>query len=342
MTTKELAKLLGINQSTVSRAFNDDPSISEETKTRVKEMAVKYNYIPRSSKKSYSELKTKTIGFILPNEFLNSGMRRYFLELIAKGSEICEQHSYDLIFVPMTNRFNGENSIKRLITEKKVDAFAIASNTVTPDIFDYIAHERIPAAFMGRSLNASFPEYVSQICFDNEYGGYIATEHLIMQGCQKIMFITMSGNNEVIDCQERLKGYKRALKDHNIAYNRSLIINTDSSFNSAFRAIINDNVAGHFCDGIIAVNSDLALGAISALNYLQRKVPQDACVVGYDDDDICTMISPTLTSIHTPVKEMCDITFNYLIEQIKHNDYDSEPKRMMIRPQLIIRESSLV
>lgn len=335
-TTKDLAKIAGVNQSTVSRCLNDSPLISDETKNRVKKLAEELGFEFNANARSLSTSKTGTIGVIYPDDYTEFGINLYFSTLQNQLRESLERQEIDLIASFPTNKYTNKNNIRRLITCQKVDGLIIIQSNIDHETLSYLKKSKIPFVFLHHYPETCKYEDVDVVYVDHLKGGYLATEYLISRGHKNILCISSNAIGD--EYKLRTEGYKRALSDHNIDFNEQLIFFADLSFMASYN-IIKNLVDLKSITAIFAQTDLMALGAIEALRDLKIKVPDDIAIVGYNDEELSSYFKPHLTTVHQPRETLAQLTCERLIELI-YSKTPKKPTKIAIQPKLIIRESS--
>ncbi|AZV61641.1 MULTISPECIES: LacI family DNA-binding transcriptional regulator [Peribacillus] len=334
ITTKDIAKMANVSQSTVSRCLNDSPMISEKTKKKVLKIAEEHGFQFNANARSLSAKKTNTIGVILPKSLFISGevhFRSWQNELI----ESLERMEFDVIVSFFENRFTKQNNIKRLIAAKKIDGLIILEPSLNDETIAILEKTDIPYIFCKYLPPFYKTREVDFVCVDQYKGGYIAADHLIKNGHKKIMCI--SANHIGGEFGLRTEGFKAALHDYSLPYHDKMLFYGDATFDSGYR-VIKDNVdVLRDFTSIFAQNDLMALGAIKALRELDIYVPQDIAVVGFDDIELSTLYKPYLTTVQQPTKEIAALTCKRLIDKL--NSSETMKQKLEISPTLVIRES---
>ena len=216
ITIYDIAKQLNISPSTVSRALNDNASVSASTKKKVNALAENLGYRHNLFASSLRLQKTHTIGVILHE--LNS----YFITSVLAGIEkIATEAKYNLIIVHSAENANIEVANAHNLFHKRVDGViaSLSFNTENLSHFKQFQSKNIPVVFFDRVFENSDG---AKIIINNFQAGYDATSHLIEQGCRHIAHITSSLKRNVY--AERLRGYKQALQDHKLKFDEKLLI----------------------------------------------------------------------------------------------------------------------
>jgi LacI family transcriptional regulator len=334
ITTKDIAKMANVSQSTVSRCLNDSPMISEKTKRKVLKIAQEHGFQFNAHARSLSANKTNTIGVILPKSLFGQGLEVYFSSWQNEIIESLERMQMDVIISFFENRFTKQNNIERFIAAKKVDGLIIMEPSLDDKAIATLEKTEVPFIFCKYLPPIYKTKDVDFVCVDQYKGGYIAGDHLIKLGHRNIMCI--SANISGGEFQQRTDGFKEAFKDHNLQYDDKLYYG-DTTFHSGYR-VIKDNIEIlNDVTAIFAQNDLMAQGAILALKELDIKVPNEIAVVGFDDIELCTFYKPYLSTIHQPTKEIATLTCKRLIEKL--NSTSTMKQKLEISPTLVIRES---
>ncbi|WP_105616580.1 LacI family DNA-binding transcriptional regulator [Vallitalea okinawensis] len=336
ITIKDIAKIAGVNYSTVSRSLNDSPLVAQPTKDRIKKIAEELGFEFNANARSLTTSKTGTIGIIYPENFDEFGIHLYYSSLHHQLRKSLEKLDLDLIVAFPKNRITKENNVKKLITKQKVDGLIIAQSDLDQETLRFIAKAKVPFVFFHHPVDTKF-EDVDAVYTDHFQGGYLATKHLIEQGHQRI--ICMTAGDE-LEFQLRTGGYRAALDDHGLVFKDDLIIEGRPYFELAKELIIEKFEVVRSADAIFAQNDLLAWGVIEALKEKNIKVPQDIAVVGYDDIELSTYITPRITTIRQPREEIAALTCERLYELLSSKNTDRKRKKKTeLPPSLIIRES---
>ncbi len=326
VTIKDIAKLAGVSSATVSKVLNGkDKSISSKTRERILNIVEEQGYIPNGIAKSLRVKSTKTFGLVIPN------VTNPFFSELAKGIEdASEAEGYSLILCSTYGKDNREKQYLKILEEKKVDGAIIAASTKEDiEVIDRVSY---PIVLLDRDVVVG--SNIGKVIVDNEYGGYIATKHLVEAGCKNIGHITSSLKDN--PSMNRHKGMLKALKDFDIEINESLYyygkFSIDTGYEGAKMITRNNKVDGIFCG-----NDIIAIGAIRGLKEMGYRVPEDIKIVGYDDIYISKYMDPPLTTVRLPIYSIGSNAVEVLLGMISNNKKGN--KRKLI-PQLVIRDSA--
>lgn len=263
VTIKDIALKLNMSISTVSKALNNDPSISALTKERVKKLANEWNYIPNEAARHFKLNKTFAVGLIIPN------MLDEFYVLVINGAEkIAFMENYNVIMSQSHEDPVTEEKIVDLMKRNRVDGLIVAITKETQDMapFRNLESIGIPVVFFARPPKDDFFDYVIA---DNEGGAFEATEFLIKKGHRRIGHLM--GPEPLAVSHKRLQGYKAALEKHTIKFDPALVKVTDLTEESTFLAMSQFMKMKFPPTAFFAFKNYVSLDAIE---YLKKKFPK--------------------------------------------------------------------
>ncbi len=329
ITIKDIAKLAGVSTATVSKIVNNKiDDVSDTTVEKVRKIIKEKNYTPNYLARSMVTKKTKTLGLIIPD------IRNPFFTDIAKGAEDrANELGYSIFFCNSDDDLEKEIKYINSLIEKQVDGIMLAGAAKRNEDRERKININIPIVSVDR--NVYYERIMGSIEIDNYTGAYIAVNHLISKGYERIVFVT--GPLETKPSMERLRGYKKALEDSGKKiYNENIIVGTyERNFGEKIIETLDyplSNV-GFFCG-----NDLIAIGLIKSLKEKKYKVPEEVGVVGFDDIYISLLISPSLTSVSQPSYKMGYESIDLLIKILGNNNEKKNKK--ILKTRLINREST--
>lgn len=333
MTIKDIAKILNISASTVSRALKDHPDISEETKAAVRRVAKSVNYRPNALALSLRKAKTNIIGVVVPE------MTHHFFSSVLSGmDETAFGRGYTTMICQSGERADRENASLQSLIDSRVDGILLSVSKSTTDntFINQIITDGIPLVMYDRTLDGVD---VSRVTTDDYNGAYKAVKLMTGHGRRRIALLC--GDSGLIVSDHRRQGYETALRDAGIELNNDLIIDADTP--EKLRANIGrlNDIAGEI-DGLFAINDDTAVAAMKALKQVGRRIPQDVEIIGFGDDPIAAIVEPSLTSVEQNGYEMGCEAMKTLIDQIESGLVVNRSIEKAMEPRLIERESSKV
>lgn len=326
---KDVAGLAGVSVSTISRVINKNIPVDEATREKVLQAIEKLKYKPHLQAKGLRIKSGRLIGLVIPG-FVHL---HAFVNIIYYILESITQHGYDLI---LENNHDDpvveENFIDNLI-RRNVDAIIFSRVSDESRVFKILNKENIPFVIIDRALD---DETIPSVVVNNQKAGVLATRHLVSLGHRRVACIT--GPLNIALCRERLRGYQQVLSENKIQMDKSLIFEGDFKFESGKKAVeyfFNRRIK-FTC--LWAQNDIMAAGALKELHNRGLKVPDDISLVGMDDTNLAAIITPSLSTIRQPFKEMSEKAVEMIMMQKKGNELVN--KKVILDPRLIVRETT--
>jgi DNA-binding LacI/PurR family transcriptional regulator len=329
VTIKDIAKLLGISKSTVSRALSEHSDVNLETRNKVLAIAHELQYHPNAIALNLKQQRTQTLGVIVPET-----ENPFFARAVGGIQRIANRVGYNVMVCQSNESYATEKSNLRSLIATHVDGLLISASreTVQTDHFEMILQKNIPVVFFDRicdSLNTS------QVVTDNYEVAFEATEYLISQGCTRIA--TMAGAPHIYTTFNRFRGYRDALIRNQIDLNSDYLLPAD---------LTKDRI-GIFTqhlfslerppDAIFARNDLMAIEMMYILKKRGLRIPQDVAILGFNNETISQFVEPSLSTIGQPAHDIGAAAAELLLAQIKE---PSHRERKLVFSELIVREST--
>ncbi len=315
-TLKDIAKIAGVSESTVSRCLNDNPLVSKKTMARIKKIAEKENFQFNVNARNLASKNTKRIGIIFPNGFYKFNSRDFFSSLEEHLIKAVEEKGYEAIVYTLNSRNKLKSNIKKITNGREVDGLLISCREIPMEDIETIKKNSIPHTFVYYKP-ANYVGDTKVFTNDNNYSGYLATRYLIDNGCKKIATIT-SNNPELTNYSDRTMGYIKALKESKLTLKKEYIIEEEMKFNTGEYLVKRDKNFFASIDGIFCQQDKVALGLIKELVKNGFLIPEDISVIGHDDLEIVDFFEPKLTTVKQPLKNICDNSVVDLFNQINN------------------------
>jgi LacI family transcriptional regulator len=360
VTIRDVAKTAGVSIKTVSRVLTGNGYASAVTRTKVEAAAKKLGYVPNRVASSLATGRTMSIGMVVPD--ISSA---YFSEVALGAETTATKAGYNLILCNTNGRPEQEKHILSYLHQARVDGVIIASPRSTDT--DLLSALKRHPAFV--SINRPFPPKLGgNIVSDHARGMFAAIEHFVRLGCRTIGF--MAGPEHSYTADERMRGFRQAIKSFDLSINSALIIPNAANYESGYRnqyEWFNSVDAGSMrwhelratlgergalallsaqpkVDAIACFNDQFAFGALRACAQLGRRVPNDVAIIGCDDIPLASQVTPSLTSQHIQRYEIGKRAVELLIERINGERQQETivfPHELMIRasaPAVIAKE----
>lgn len=330
-TIEDIARLAKVSKATVSRALNNSSLISLETRERVRAIAREHDFAPNASARSLSLRQSRTIAFVAPasNPDFPCEEDLFGLEMLSSVGNGLRDLDYDLLVIHVDPRDTGW--AHRYLDSGRVAGFIVVSARLKRSQLESMVASNAP--FIGWGIPLAELTYCT-VSGDNLTGGLVATRHLIHGGRQRIGFL--GGPHGSPTVQSRLRGYGKALRSAGRPVDASLIVYGDYSYASGGAAM---HRLVEQCPEVDAVfvNSDLmAIGAITALHDLGKRVPEEVAVVGYDDLPIARYNNLPLTTVRQNLPLAGRLLAQNLIQYIRSGVVTN----VTLPVELVIRRSA--
>ena len=332
-TIYDIAKRVNLTAATVSRALNNNPKISENTRKLVQETAIEMNYEQNTLARALKSGKSFNVGVIVPrmdSNFFASVIRGIEEELYPKGYHVivCQTHDQE----------NLETGNIMSLLNAQVDGIlmSISNSKTKTKIFNNLSQKRVPLIFFDRKKDIPG---VSSVTIDDFNGSYVATKHLIEQGCNRIAHLSNDRSLEIF--KNRYLGYKQAILDHGLAFDEDLVIETASNVEegrNVTKQLLNMEIRP---DAIFSSSDFTALGAIQEIKEQGLKIPEDISVVGFSNEPFTRFMELSITSVDQSPIEMGRRAAKVFLEEVDNKDLKREPQQIVLEAELIIRQSSL-
>lgn len=329
ITLKDLARLLNVSVSTVSKALNDNPEISAGTRQKIKELAESYGYIPNNIAQSLKSKSTKTIGVIIPAILLE------FFSKVLYGIEIeATQRGYKMIICLSNELQQKESDSIDAFINGSVDGIILSIAEETQKTQNYAHFHKslkyhVPMVMFDRVIDEI---KCDKVTIDDFEGAFEATKHLMSIGCKNIAFL--SPIHHISVGKEREKGYLAALKEE--AYD-SCIIHVDNY--KEIEEKLTKRLKSQKIDGILASDEYSAVLAINVSRINGFKVPDDISIIGFTNGLMARHSIPSLTVVTQHAENIGKTAVRLLIDRISGKLPD-EPVQEVLKTNIVERNST--
>ncbi|MHA6249038.1 LacI family DNA-binding transcriptional regulator [Pontibacter sp. CAU 1760] len=333
VTIHDIANELNIAFSTVARALNDNPAISDATKKAVRETAQRLGYRQNKLASSLRSGQSNTVGIIVPSLDVT-----FFGSVVHGVEKIMNQNGYSILLYQSNEAFESEKKGIETFLNSRVSGIiaSVAKETTDYEHFAEIQRRRTPLLFFDRAV-ASLQ--VPSVTINDYKGGFMATEHLIRQGYKRIVHITARQSLSIFT--ERLRGYVDALKQYGLSVDESLIIYGDFSLEFGRQCIRELTERMVDFDAVFALEDFTAMGALQQLLAYQVRVPEDVGVIGFANESFAALVTPGLSSVDQQTLLMGEEAAELFLKVLRSESLPtSQPKRVVLDPQLVVRAST--
>ncbi len=333
VTIKDIARELNLSVSSISRAFNDKFDIKKETRELILKKAKEMGYTPNPIARKLSQKRSFNIGVVVP-EFENS----FFPKTIMGMQDVLLKEGYQVLIMPSNEEPENEIQNVKTLIDNMVDGIilSLCKETKNIDYYKELLDDGVPIVFFNR-VNDGLD--TSNVTFDDYKWAFIATEHLIRQGCKKPIFL--AAPFDLPFAVNRKNGFLDAMKKHNIPDYEKLVFNAGIITEKGEECVDNLLSEDMQFDGVFAVNDLCAIGAMKAIKRNGLSIPGDVAVIGFTKTPLSKYVEPQLSTVEQPSFEMGKIAANLLLKQLQHPDEKLPPEKILLSGQLIQRASSM-
>tara|TARA_R110001592_G_scaffold32428_2_gene113533 strand:+ start:430 stop:1458 length:1029 start_codon:yes stop_codon:yes gene_type:complete len=333
VTIHDIAEILGINSSTVSRALNNSSRVTQKTKDRVLKKATELGYQRNHLASNLRKRKTFSLGVIVPRI-----SRHFFASAIAGIEETAFKAGYNVIICQSLESLEREQSIINTLLANRVDGvlISISMETKNYDHLKGLKQQNIPFVFFDRHCNISGN---SKVVIDDFAAAFRATEHLIQKKSTEIAHFSGPQNLEIY--KNRFLGYKAALEKYSIPFREELVITSSLMEHDGAENVKKMQALPYKVDGLFCANDVVAIGAIQYLKSIHIKIPEDIAIVGFSNETISSVIEPALTTINQSGLEIGNVATNLLLQKISNESKKNSDETIIVKTNLIERKSSL-
>ncbi len=334
ITIHDIAKELNVSASTVSRALQNHPRISQSTRDEVQKLATRYNYQPNIMASSLRRGTSKTVGVIIPR--IN---RNFFSNVIGGMEEELAASGYHLMICQTHEQVENEQSSIQTLINARVDAIilSISLETTVSDHFKMLVDRGIRLYFFDRIFEGI---EAGSVVVDDKLGAYLNVKHLLEQGYRKIIHVAGAGHISIY--RDRKKGYLKAMDEAGLDVPPDWIMEKQlikEGGNSAFSEGMRMNVKpdAFFCAGDFA-----ALGVMQAAKKQKLCIPGDLGISGFANEPFTEFLEPSLTTVDQRGGEMGRLVADMFLHCGESNTESHDCQMTVLTPHLIVRNSSLL
>jgi LacI family transcriptional regulator len=333
ITIKDIARMANVSHTTISRALNNKSRIKNETKEKILTIARELNYQPNFIARSLVMKKTKTLGLVITN------IANPFYTELAQGIEATVRGlGYNIIFCSTHSDLSAEKHYIDMLRSKGVDGIIFTSAHMGDPNIVGLAEDGFPIILVNRrTYHPVVRDKVDYVGVDNMLGGFLAVEHLIRLGHQRIGVI--GGSSESSVGFERLEGGKKALTSYGLEVMGNYFLEGDFLKGSGHRGGKEFLKMAEPPTAIFATNDYMALGTYQAIIEEGQRVPEDIALIGFNDIEFTATKGVELTTIGQKKYEMGALAVNILVEKIEGIESKSSTKEIFLKPELIIRKT---
>ena len=311
MRIQDIARLANVSVATVSRVINNNNNVKEETKERINQIIKENNYYPNIIARNLSKNENNTIGVIVPDI-----KNLYFASIMDGIVDEANNRNLNIILGCSNENFKLQKKYIELFIEQRVKGIIIAVTQNSYDkinFFDQIS-SKIPLVLIDRKIDKQMPG----VFFENFYSSYGVIEKFIKHGKKKIGFL--AGPQTISTAKERLDGYKKALKDNGIKYDKELVLYGDFTLESGYN--LGKEILKREINAIYISNNSMTLGFLKALKELNIN-PESMEIATFEDNEIIRFIDEKIVYYDIPFSELSKKSIEILESLLKNDILDT-------------------
>jgi LacI family transcriptional regulator len=327
VTIRDVAREAGVSIATVSRVFNSSDRVSEDARSRVRAASSKLDYWPNVAAQSLTTSRTHALGVLLPDLY-----GEFFSEVIRGIDQAARREKYQILLSSSHADTHDLLSAARSMRGRVDGLVAMA-----PDKGSAAAIDQIAKSFPVVLLNPRFQaKGCGMVSIANLDGAYAMVDHLVRLGHSEIAMIKGPKGN--VDAEERLRGYRKALRDAGLEPRPALEIQGDFTESSGYQAAAEILQSSPRPTAVFAANDYTAIGLLSALHAAGIDVPQEMAVAGFDDIAISRYVNPPLTTVHVDAFELGQRAIRLWISTL-HSASPASRSHEVLPTTLVVRNS---
>ncbi|MBA4420693.1 MAG: LacI family transcriptional regulator [Anaerolinea sp.] len=333
VSIKDIAKTAGVSYSTVSRALHDSPLISQEVREQIQKIAESMGYSPNALAQGLQAKRTNSVGLVI-----TTISDPFFADIVNGVEEEAKKAGISVFLATTRNDPDEEIKIIETFSRRRVDGVIVASSRIDTGYANRLEQIHIPVIMVNTESEEG--NFIYSASVNNFTGACQGVNHLIELGHRRIGYLGVS--NRLVSNKQRLEGYLDTLKKNTIDVDPAwIIINKETSpgeLSLDFKIgqelgseILKTDITAVFC-----YCDTIAAGVMETCRRRGFSIPQQMSVVGFDDNFICEILYPPLTTIHQPEKEIGQKAMQMILKCLAGDDVED----ILLDPHLVIREST--
>ena len=328
VSQRDIARRLGVNVSTVSRALNGLPGVSSELRQEIERLAMQQDYQPNPFAMSLRYDTTRIIGIIVPDIAFN-----HYSQIVKHIEAEAKKNGYMCIVTDSGDKYSHEVECVNQLLSKHVEGIVLCLSQETNDFahIERLKERHIPVVLFDRVADVG----CSTVSVNDVESGRQATLHLIDSGKRRIAFL--GGPNKLKQTADRKHGYLEALRERGMNIRKDLVKCGNVSFNSGLSRTLELLDLPERPDAIIADHGLLVIASLQAIYSKGLRIPEDVAVIGFMSDWVSDIPVPRITFVKQNLKEIGSKTFKLLLDQING---EQNIKHITVNARLNIKESA--
>lgn len=326
ITIKDIARAAGVSHTTVSRALHDSPAISAETTARIQKLAHQMGYVPSAVAQSLISRRTRTIGMVV-----TTIADPFIVEIVEGAESVAQAAGYSLFLASSHNNPDREVTVVETFHRRRVDAIIVTSSRVGSLYSSQLDQIAIPIVLIN---NQEEGEYLYSVSVNDVHGARLVVEHLYNLGHRRIGYI--GTNNRPKSNRRRLTGYQTALVQLGLTPDPALVLAPDVAADVDRAKVALDTLLAAGATAVFCYNDLTAVGLLMACRQRKIKIPYDLSVVGFDDIEIASYVTPPLTTVRQPRSQLGSFAMSMALNLLNGKQVQDQT----LEGELIVRKST--
>ena len=335
ITSKGLAELAGVSQSTVSRALNNSPLISENVKAKIKQLAKQHRFELNSQAKSLRTSRTDTIGILFPRFFMNLSTNLYFTHLYDSLQAELSRYDYDLLVIYDSKHHEQLGPLEKMIRRKKVDGIILVKSDLHANEMETLDKNNLP--YVSIFCNDFKDEGTSNYAINTYDGGVLAGTYFARYEGYTPLYLGSLMDDA--DSSNRLRGFQTGWAAGGRGGDAIEAITCEMSIPGTYRKVMDSVSIFKEKRSIYVYNDMMACGMLMALKDLHVPVPERIQLISNDDIPLAGWMTPQLSTLRFPTKQLIEVACQRLVREIVSGTLEKE--NIELSPELVLRGTTL-
>jgi LacI family transcriptional regulator len=329
VTLKDIAQMLTITSATVSKALRNGDDISFEMKEKVQKAAKELNYRPNILARSLIVNRSKILGALIPDLRIS-----FFSEAVRGMYEEANHKGYEILLMVHDEKIDKEKAKLEFLSDIHVDGILLnaVGGKCNHELFKKLSEEGVKLVCWDRKLDELG---FKSVTIDDKKASYELTLKIISRGRKNILFL--GPNSGIPVARDRFEGYKSALREHGIAFNPALVIQTFRNYHDSYKKMCSFLEKGFEIDGLVSVGGLITYGAGKAILDKKLSIPEDIIIGEFGDNDIVNRLGVPFYTVYQNPYKIGKAAVDLLIRQIESNQAENNFCDIIIESKVIER-----
>jgi LacI family transcriptional regulator/LacI family repressor for deo operon, udp, cdd, tsx, nupC, and nupG len=334
VSIKDIARAAGVSYSTVSRALHDSPLIRPEVRQRIQDLARRMGYTPNALAQGLQARLTHSIGLVI-----TTVADPFFVDVVQGVEEEARQAGFSVLLATSSNDPVQEIQAIETFSRRRVDGVIVAASRISPEYADRLARVRIPVVMINNQAEGDYPNLHS-VSVDDYAGARLAMQHLLELGHRAIGYVGVT--NRPRSNEQRLAGYRESLLQAGVRPDPGWVClgsdNLLGDLKGDLRAgrCLAERILDIRATALFCYCDTVAVGAMMACRQIGLEIPGQVSVIGFDDNELCEIVDPPLTTIGQPKRAMGQSAVRMLLTSVNGGEIHDQ----VVQPNLVVRAST--